>query len=520
MKLENVIGLEIHVQLKTKSKMFCACSNDGSPRQSLRRSAGENQAPNTTICPVCLGHPGTLPVPNKQAIEWSVKTALALNCTIPHHSKFDRKHYFYPDLPKAYQISQYDEPIGTKGHLGEVRIHRLHLEEDAAKLLHKNGESFVDYNRGGTPLMEIVTEADIKTPEQAGEFLRELRLIMRYLGVSDADMEKGHLRCDANISLRPVMASRNRPLTPSLVKEGALIGGSGEILYPKTEIKNLNSFKAVERALSYEIIRQTKVWKETGEAPEEQGTRGWDENEGKTFVQRVKEEANDYRYFPEPDIPELDFDKNWVTKLKAELPELPNQLRGRFQEQYGFNAVDAKIISQDRALASFIEETISELLGWLESSGQEGSAEEIWEKNKAKLSKLVSGWVLSKLLGALSKTGKELADITPENMAELITLIYGNKTNATNAVIILEEVLNTKTNPTEIMNAKDLGQMSDDGAVEAAVDKVISDNPKQVAEFKAGKEAVLQYLVGQVMKATRGKADAASAGQILKNKLS
>ncbi|MEK7164883.1 MAG: Asp-tRNA(Asn)/Glu-tRNA(Gln) amidotransferase subunit GatB, partial [Patescibacteria group bacterium] len=281
-----------------------------------------------------------------------------------------------------------------------------------------------------------------------------------------------------------------------------------------------NSFKAVERALAYEIIRQTKVWKETGEAPEEQGTRGWDENEGKTFVQRVKEEANDYRYFPEPDIPELDFDKDWIEKLKAELPELPAQLRGRFQEQYGFNAVDAKIISQDRALASFIEETISELLGWLESSGQEGSAEEIWEKNKAKLSKLVSGWVLSKLLGALSKTGKELADITPENMAELITLIYGNKTNATNAVIILEEVLNTKTNPTEIMNAKDLGQMSDDGAVEAAVDKVISDNPKQVAEFKAGKEAVLQYLVGQVMKATRGKADAASAGQILKNKLS
>ena len=276
----------------------------------------------------------------------------------------------------------------------------------------------------------------------------------------------------------------------------------------------------MERALAYEIIRQTKVWKETGEAPEEQGTRGWDENEGKTFVQRVKEEANDYRYFPEPDIPELDFDKDWIEKLKAELPELPAQLRGRFQEQYGFNAVDAKIISQDRALASFIEETISELLGWLESSGQEGSAEEIWEKNKAKLSKLVSGWVLSKLLGALSKTGKELADITPENMAELITLIYGNKTNATNAVIILEEVLNTKTNPTEIMNAKDLGQMSDDGAVEAAVDKVISDNPKQVAEFKAGKEAVLQYLVGQVMKATRGKADAASAGQILKNKLS
>ena len=488
MKLEPVIGLEIHVQLKTKSKMFCACANDG-----------ENQAPNTTICQVCLGHPGTLPVPNKQAIEWSVKTALALHCTIPHHSKFDRKHYFYPDLPKAYQISQYDEPIGTKGQLGNVRIHRLHLEEDAAKLLHgEKGESFVDYNRGGTPLMEIVTEADIKTPEQAGEFLRELRLITRYLGVSDADMEKGHLRCDANISMRP---------------EGE------DKFYTKTEVKNLNSFKAVERALSYEIIRQSKVWEETGEAPNEQGTRGWDENEGKTFVQRVKEEANDYRYFPEPDIPELDFSPDWVAKIKAELPELPGQLRVRFQEQYGFNAVDAKIISQDKALAAFTEEVISELLGWLESSGEEGSAEEIWEKNKAKLSKLVSGWILSKLLGALSKTGKELANITPENMAELITLVYQSKVNSTNAVTILEAVLESSTNPTEIMNAKDLGQMSDDGAVESAVDKVMADNPKQVAEFKAGKEAVLQYLVGQVMKATRGKADAAAVSQILKNKL-
>ncbi|MDZ4221568.1 MAG: Asp-tRNA(Asn)/Glu-tRNA(Gln) amidotransferase subunit GatB, partial [Patescibacteria group bacterium] len=259
MKLESVIGLEIHVQLKTKSKMFCPCSN-----------TGENEDPNTTICPVCLGHPGTLPVPNKQAIEWSALAALALHCEIPHHSKFDRKHYFYPDLPKGYQISQYDEPIGTNGHLEVtvnkekrlVRIHRLHLEEDAAKLLHnKKGESFVDYNRGGTPLMEIVTEADIKSPEEAGEFLRELRLIMRYLGVSDADMEKGHLRCDANVSLRPE--------------------GSKEF-FPKTEIKNLNSFKAVERALAYEITRQSKVWEETGKAPAEQGTRGWDEDKAKT----------------------------------------------------------------------------------------------------------------------------------------------------------------------------------------------------------------------------------------------
>ncbi len=497
MKLESVIGLEIHVQLKTKSKMFCACANDG-----------ENQAPNTTICPICLGHPGTLPVPNQQAIEWAVKSALALNCGIPQHSKFDRKHYFYPDLPKAYQISQYDEPIGIKGHLGKVRIHRLHLEEDAAKLLHQNGESarrslggggsFVDYNRSSTPLMEIVTEADIRSPEEAGEFLRELRLIMRYLGVSDADMEKGHLRCDANISLRPA--------------------GSGEF-FPKTEIKNLNSFKAVERALAYEIRRQSKVWEETGKAPAAQGTAGWDERAGKTFLQRAKEEANDYRYFPEPDVPELDFAPDWVGKIKAELPELPSDLRGRFVKQYGFNSVDAKIISQDKELASFVEKVVSELLGWLESSGEEGSAEEIWEKNKAKLAKLVAGWVLSRLLGALNKGGKTLSDITPENMAELITLVYNNQVNATNAAAILEETLRTRKNPTAIMENKDLGQMADDGAAEAVVAKVISDNPRQVAEFKAGKEAVLQYLVGQVMKATRGKADAAGILQILKNKL-
>jgi len=362
--------------------------------------------------------------------------------------------------------------------------------------------------------MEIVTEADIKTPEQAGEFLRELRLITRYLGVSDADMEKGHLRCDANISLRPLI-SHDHPPTPSLVKEGEF----KQVFYPKTEVKNLNSFKAVERALSYEIIRQTKVWEESGTAPEEQGTRGWDENEGKTFVQRIKEEANDYRYFPEPDIPELDFAPEWVEHIRKTIPELPSQLRVRFAGQYGFNAVDTKIISQDKTLASFTEHVISELLSWLESFGGDGTAEEIWEKNKAKLSKLVAGWVLSKLLGALSKTGKELADITPENMAELITLVYQNKVNSTNAVAILEAVLESGTNPTEIMNAKDLGQMSDDGAIESAVDKVISDNPKQVAEFKAGKEAVLQYLVGQVMKATRGKADAAAVSQILKNKL-
>ena len=498
MKLEPVIGLEIHVQLKTKSKMFCRCSN-----------AGENAPPNTTICPICLGHPGTLPLANKKAIEWAAKSSLALNCQVDKHSKFDRKHYFYPDLPKGYQISQYDEPIGKKGWLeilvnGEkrkIRIHRLHLEEDAAKLLHGDkGKTFVDFNRGGTPLMEIVTEADIKNAQEAGEFLRELRLIMRYLGVSDADMEKGHLRCDANVSLRPM---------------------GDENFYPKTEVKNLNSFKAVEKAIAYEIKRQTKVWQDTGKAPHEQGTRGWDENELKTIEQRTKEDAQDYRYFPEPDIPELEFSDELINKLKAETPELPPNLRERFVNEYGFGATDAKIFSQDLQLAGFCEDVVSELKVWLTSEDPDSTAEEIWQKNKNKLAKLVSSWILTRLLGLLKPSGKSIFDInvTPENMAELITLVYKNKVNATNASLILEEMLKTGGDPSNILEEKDLGQMSDAGALDEIVDKVIAANEKQVQEYRAGKETVIMYFVGQVMKESRGKADAKQAQEILKEKL-
>ncbi|MBI2050868.1 MAG: Asp-tRNA(Asn)/Glu-tRNA(Gln) amidotransferase subunit GatB [Parcubacteria group bacterium] len=511
MKLEPVIGLEIHVQLKTKSKMFCGCSNEG-----------ENEAPNTTICPVCLGHPGTLPVPNKQAIEWAVLAALALGCEIPPHSKFDRKHYFYPDLPKGYQISQFDEPIGVKGSMsivigGEeraIRIHRLHLEEDAAKLLHnEKGDSFVDYNRGGTPLMEIVTEADIRSPEEAGAFLRELRLIMRYLGVSDADMEKGHLRCDANVSLRP-MHSKNHPPTPSLVKEG-------EVLYPKTEIKNLNSFKAVERALVYEIKRQTAVWEETGNAPGEQGTRGWDEDSAKTVVQRGKEGSADYRYFPDPDIPELDFDESWVARIKKGIPELPRDLRQRFVQEYGFSAADAKTFASDRALARFGEEVISELKVWLTLLDPDQSSEEAWEQDKKKLARLVSSWLLSKLLGVLRTAGSSIADIkiTPENMAELITLVHQSRVNAANAQVILSEMVKTGGDPTDILESKDLGAMGDSGALPGIVAGVVKNNPLQAAEYGSGKKAVFQYFVGQVMKEARGKADPVLAAKLLKKAL-
>ncbi len=498
MKLETVIGLEIHVQLKTKSKMFCGCSN-----------SGENQAPNTTICPICMGHPGTLPVPNKKAIEWSVKSALALNCQIPSHSKFDRKHYFYPDLPKAYQISQYDEPIGIKGFLSvfvkgeekKIRIHRLHLEEDAAKLLHNNkGESFVDFNRAGTPLMEIVTEADIRSPEEAGAFLRELRLIMRYLGVSDADMEKGHLRCDANVSLRE---------------------SGDDKLYPKTEIKNLNSFKAVEKALAYEILRQSKIWEETGKAPDVQGTRGWDEEQGKTTIQRIKEEANDYRYFPDPDIPELDFSKEWVDLIRKTIPELPRALRERFVKEYGFKPEDVVILSQDLKLAEFTECVVSELKEWLASIDSSATAEEIWERDKKKLSRLLGGWILSKFLGALKHKRLTIREnkATPENIAELISMVFLNKINSANAQVILSEIVETGGDPSQIMKEKDLGQISDSSETESIISRILSESQDQVAQYKSGKTNVLQYFVGKVMKETKGKANPEEATKLIKKKL-
>jgi aspartyl-tRNA(Asn)/glutamyl-tRNA(Gln) amidotransferase subunit B len=494
MELESVIGLEIHVQLKTKTKMFCSCSNEG-----------EDEEPNTTICPICLGHPGVLPVPNKKAIEYSVLSALAINCEVPNHSKFDRKHYFYPDLAKAYQISQFDEPIGTNGYLEvsderKIRIHRLHLEEDAAKLIHNNKGSFVDYNRGGTPLMEIVTEADIRTSKEAGEFLRELRLIMRYLGVSDADMEKGHLRCDANVSMRTV--------------------GDKE-LYPKTEVKNLNSFKAVERALEYEIKRQTKYWEEEGKAPQEQGTRGWDEDKAKTIEQRTKEGSADYRYFPDPDIPELDFDKKWVARIKKKIAELPQDLRKRFVEQYGFKSADANIYSQDLELAQYAEQVISELRSWLTSLDTESSEEEIWERDKAKLSKLVSSWILTNLLGLVRGASADISKIkiTPENMAELIALVHTSKVNKTNAQAILKEMFENGGDPTDILETKDLGQIADDGSLDGIIDSVIASNSDQVEQYKSGKETVINFLVGMVMKESKGKADAGNVLEVLKDKL-
>lgn len=508
MKLTPVIGLEIHVQLKTKSKMFCACDN-----------SGEDKPANTTVCPICMGHPGTLPVANRQAIEWSVKAALAINCEIPEISKFDRKSYFYPDLPKGYQISQYDQPIGKGGHLvidskdgpKKIRINRLHLEEDAAKNFHSadGKNTLVDYNRSSTPLMEIVTEPDIKTAADAKNFVQELRQIMRYLGVSDADLEKGHLRCDANISLT------EQP-------EDNIVF---EKLSPKTEIKNINSFRAIERAIEYEIKRQTELW-EKGTPPNQQSTRGWNDDKGITEGQRTKEEASDYRYFPEPDLPPLNFKKGAkdaidVEKIKNSLPELPMAKRQRFIQEYDLASDSARILTEDKNLSEYFENAISELRGWLISLEQtEGTEDEIWEKNKGKLAKLTSNWLLNKLLSALSKENKSLSDVTAENFAEFVTMVYQNKINSSIAQKLLERMAQSGKDPSNIVEEENLSAGVEEKDLESIIDGIITASPKEVEEYKKGKTSLIQFFIGQVMRQTKGSADPENTKNILTKKLS
>ncbi|MEK7167076.1 MAG: Asp-tRNA(Asn)/Glu-tRNA(Gln) amidotransferase subunit GatB [Patescibacteria group bacterium] len=531
-----IIGLEIHIQLKTKSKMFCGCDN-----------SGENQPPNTTVCPVCMGFPGTLPIANKKAMEWTILMGLVLNGKIAEFSKFDRKNYFYPDLPKGYQISQYDFPFVKDGHLiipdfnKKIRIHRIHLEEDAAKLLHSQNKkySLIDFNRSGTPLMEIVTEPDFRTPQQAKNFLQELRLIARYQEISNADMEKGHLRCDANISLMPIKELNNINENDFDAKKFL------DKLYPKTEIKNLNSFKAVERALEYEIKRQTKLW-EQGNPPKQQTTRGWDENKKITIEQRTKEEAHDYRYFPEPDLPPLYIKKNNIVnnkeeiilkKIQLRLRELPQQKRIRFIKEYGFTIDEAKILTDNRALSYYTEQVISELREWFFSFDkiEEEQREKIWSENKEKLHKLAANWLINRLTKHLSeakikiptrlsnldkKFWKEQSlKISPENFAELLCLIYKNKINQTNAQKVLEEMFKTNANPSDIIKEQKLEPMSDESELENLVKKIIENNPKIIEEYKNGKENVLQFLIGQVMKESKGKANPRIVMEILKNSI-
>ena len=497
-KIETIIGLEVHVQLKTKSKMFCGCDN-----------RGEYLPPNTCVCEVCMGHPGTLPVPNSQAIEWALKTAMALECEIPKESKFDRKHYFYPDLPKGYQISQYDQPFAVggvleiiaKGEQVKVRLERLHLEEDTAKLTHQTkGETLIDFNRAGTPLMEIVTKPDIRTPQEAKFFLQELRAIVRALGVSDADMEKGHLRCDANISVRHE---------------------EDNALNTKIEIKNLNSFRAVERALEHEHKRLSELL-ERGEYPAVQETRGWDDAKGVSVLQRTKEEAEDYRYFPEPDIPPFHFVDEYLAALRRGIPELPQARRERFMTQYGFSRADAQVLVADETLADYTEKVISELIAWISSLPDGGTEEEIWNKHGAKLAKLVAGWMSSKLGGILAERGEtfESLKVTPEDFAEFLTLIYERTISSTIAQELLRKMVETGEDPHKLLETLGGGQVRDTETLGKAIEKVMNANPPIVEQFKKGKEGVIMYLVGQVMKEMKGKADPQLVQSLLREKLS
>lgn len=500
MKYQPIIGLEIHVQLKTKSKMFCSCPN-----------VSEAKEPNINVCPYCLGQPGVLPVANTQAIEWAVLASLALGCKVPSFSKFDRKNYFYPDLPKGYQISQYDRPIGINGELileyldkdkklvqRKVRITRVHLEEDAAKLIHdpSTKSSLVDYNRAGTPLLEIVTEPDLRSSLEAKVFMQELRDIFRYLDLSDCDMEKGQLRCDANISLRP---------------EGK------EILSAKTEIKNLNSFRAVEKALEYEVERQTALWKEK-KPPKEPSTRGWDDLKQLTSEMRVKEEVSDYRYFPEPDLPPLEFTKDYIKDIELKLQELPYQKRRRLIRQYGLGFSEAKMIASDRLIGEYYESVLSELREWLKSLGEK---EEKIEKNIKELRKLSASWIIRDLFKHLAqqKIGIEQCKITPENFAEFIAYLYKGEISGPAAQVVFKEMFDRGSDPSHVIDEKNLKQISDKEELDKIVEDIIKDNPKPVQDFKKGKSQALQFLLGQVMRETKGKANPKVVGKILKEKL-
>ncbi|MFA4845255.1 MAG: Asp-tRNA(Asn)/Glu-tRNA(Gln) amidotransferase subunit GatB [Patescibacteria group bacterium] len=506
MTYEPIIGLEIHVQLKTKTKMFCSCA-----------AHDQGVPPNTNVCPICLGHPGVLPVPNEVAIRYGVLMGLALNCEIAAHSKFDRKNYFYPDLPKGYQISQFDLPIAIHGSVeidvpgGErehvkIGITRAHLEEDAAKSFHTtDGSTCVDFNRGGTPLVEIVTEPDFRSSKEAKIFLNELRLIARYLGVSDADMEKGNLRCDANVSLR------------RLDEKGDVIG---ERFNPKTEVKNLNSFRHVERAIEFEIARQTHLW-ESDTPPLISTTRGWNDTHGRTEKQRSKEEAADYRYFPEPDIPPLALTAI-ADEMRMKLPELPAARRVRFVSEYNLKPADARQICDDPALADFVEHVFSELDSWLRALPEmEALDENGLTKERDKLANLVSGWLLSKLMGLMAERSIDVRTmkITPENFAEFITLIAGRKINNTTGLTILSAMLDDGDDPSHIMEDKQLGSMDNASELAEIVSRVLEENPAEVLRYQAGEEQLLKLFIGIVMKSTEGTADAAMTKNILLVKL-
>jgi aspartyl-tRNA(Asn)/glutamyl-tRNA(Gln) amidotransferase subunit B len=475
-KYEVVIGLEVHAQLLTRSKMFCDCSAE---------YAG--QPPNTQVCPVCLGMPGTLPVINRRAVEYTIMTALALQCAIPEASKFDRKNYPYPDLPKGYQISQYDLPFSRDGWVdvetadGIVRAgtERVHLEEDTAKLTHVSGGSLVDFNRAGVPLMEIVSRPDLRSPEQARAYLQKLRGILRSLGVSSGNMEEGSFRCDANISLRPV--------------------GSVE-LGPKVEIKNMNSFRSVQRALEFEVIRQTRALEQGDRIVQE--TRGWDDDRGITVSQRSKELAHDYRYFPEPDLPPVFVAREWVAEIQARLPELPDARRDRFTAEYGLSRYDAAQLSAARETADFFEQTVR-----------------LYPQPKE-----VSN-VIQSTLFRLQKSGDEdlegqgTGGMTPDRLAALLQLVERGVISKGSGRQVFEEVYRGGSEPAAVIERLGLGQVSDTGELDRFVDEVLAAQPRAVADYRAGKSGAVNFLAGQVMKLSRGKANPNLVRELIETRL-
>jgi len=484
MEYETIIGLEVHAQLLTKSKMFCRCS-----------TAYASAPPNTHVCPVCLGMPGVLPTINQQAVEFTAMTALALNCTISDYTKFDRKNYPYPDLMKGYQISQYDAPIGHHGWLNievdgnsrKIGVTRVHLEEDVAKLLHrtpKNEESYslVDVNRSGVPLMEVVGEPDLRSPEEARQYLIKLRTILQYLGVSTGNMEEGSFRCDANISIRPE--------------------GSTDTL-AKAEVKNMNSFKAVYLALEHEAQRQRKRAEEGKKLTQE--TRGWIEAKGITVAQRSKEYAHDYRYFPEPDLPPLVLSREWVEEIRAKLPELPEARRDRLMAEYGLSLYDANLITGSRDMADYFEDCLKE------SEAEPAQAKEL------------SNWLLGEVSRIMNASGIDIkafrAKVSPRQLCALLSTTRRAIINQATAKSVLEEMFRTGGSANDIISQRDLSQISDSGEIEKEVTEAIKNNPQALADYKAGKQQSLKFLMGQVMRATGGRANPKLVIELLEKKL-
>ncbi len=477
MKYETVIGLEVHVQIKTKTKIFCSCSTEfGSP-------------PNENTCPICLGMPGVLPVLNKRFLESSMRACLATHCTIEPMNRFARKNYFYPDLPKGYQISQFELPLGTNGYINinvdgtkkRIGLTRIHMEEDAGKLIHgensgRPGKSYVDFNRTGVPLCEVVSEPDMRSAEEARAYLNELKSILEYTGVSDCNMEEGSLRCDANVSIRPV--------------------GQKEF-GTRTELKNLNSFKFIQKAIEYEVDRQTKILDQGDTVKQE--TRLYDSDRGETFPMRSKEEAHDYRYFPDPDLVPIMIDETWVEKLRQTIPELPEQKRERFVKSYGIPEYDTGVLTSSAPLADYFEKCTA-----------------LFPHPKT-----ISNWMMGDLLRELKKDGRNIVDcpVSPSALVDLLKLIESGTISGNIAKGIFEEMYQTQKSAGSIVEEKGLKQITDSSAIEKIVAEVLQANPSQVEEFKGGKEKVLGFLVGQVMKASKGKANPGMVNKLLKEKM-